>query len=95
MSAGFILLAAFFIAIPVFVKYFLAFETREMLDTLKQQDREVQNLFYELQALEQERAVLRRAIHQIENQRMRVQTRKSISEESLGRMRLHHVGAAG
>ena len=95
MSAGFILLAAFFIAIPVFVKYFLAFETREMLDTLKQQDREVQNLFYELQALEQERAVLRRAIHQIENQRMRVQTRKSISEESLGRMRLYTVGAAG
>lgn len=83
METKAILLAATFLAIPIFVKYLLAFETRSMLEALKHREREVRLLTAQLQALEQEHRVVQRATVQVQTQRRRAQTQRGMAEERL------------
>ena len=90
MSTHIVIIAALFLAIPISIKYLLAFETRNLVESLKAQEKEVKFLSAQFQALEQERQVLRKAVNQIESQCRRARTRRSLVEEALGRMR--HLG---
>ena len=83
METKAILLAAAFLAVPISVKYLLAFEVRNMLEILRNQEKEVRVLSAQLQALEQERRVVQRATAQIQTQRRRVQAQRSVAEERL------------
>jgi hypothetical protein len=86
METKAILLAAAFLAVPISIKYLLAFEARNMLDALKHREKEVRLLTAQLQALEQEHRVVQRATVQIQTQRRRAQTQRGMAEE-----RLEHV----
>ena len=88
MSIEHVVLAAGFLAIPVCVKYFLAFETRSLLENLKEQEEEVRYLSAQWRALERERQVLRRAVNQVASQHRQAQTRRGLIEE-----RLEHLSA--
>lgn len=81
METTAILLAVVFLAVPISVKYLLAFEVRDMLETLKSQEKEVRVLTAQLRALEQERRVVERATAQVQTQRRRAQTQRSLAEE--------------
>jgi len=83
----FILLSAFFLAIPVSIKYAIAFQTRGMLDQLRQQERLVQLLSLQLDAMESEKTVMRRALAQVGTQRRQAQNRRLTQEERLTQMR--------
>lgn len=87
MSSGLILLAAFFIAIPIAVKYALAFETKNLLDQLKKQEGEVKYMAAQLHALEREKIVTRRAMRHVRGQHQQAQVRRSMIEEKLERTR--------
>jgi len=86
-EVGFILLSAFFLAIPVGVKYLLAFQTKILVETLKKQEREVQRLAAQLEVVEREKVVMGRAVRQVENQRRQAHTRRERVEEELERTR--------
>ncbi|MGY8824335.1 MAG: hypothetical protein ACKVJG_10440 [Candidatus Latescibacterota bacterium] len=83
----FILLSAFFLAIPVAIKYAIAFQTRGMLDQLRQQERLVHLLSLQLDAMESEKTVIRRALAQVGTQRRQAQNRRLTQEERLTQMR--------
>ena len=72
-----ILLAAFFLAISVGIKYLLAFETRGMMKILYEQEGEVRYLEAQLESLERERLVVSRALNQVKDQRRWVDVRRS------------------
>jgi FtsZ-binding cell division protein ZapB len=89
METKAILLAAAILAVPISVKYLLAFEVRTMLDVLRQQEREVRLLTAQLRALEQEKATVRRAAAQVETQRRRARAQRSLVQERLGHVLGH------
>ena len=86
MSTGTILLIALLLAIPISVKYLLAFEARNLLERLRDQEDEVKYLSAQWRALERERLVMRRAVNQVEGQRRQAQTRRGMVAEKLGQM---------
>lgn len=86
-EVAFILLSAFFLAIPVSIKYAIAFQTRGMLDQLRNQERMVHMLSLQLDAMESERTVVRRALAQVDTQRRQAQNRRLTQEDRLGQMR--------
>ncbi len=86
-EVGFILLSALLLLVPIGIKYLLAFRTRHLVDTLKQQERKVQLLAAQLEAIKQESIVTGRAVRQMNNQRGQAQTRRAMIEEELGRVR--------
>ncbi len=86
-EVGFILLSALLLGVPIGVKYLLAFQTRHLVDTLKRQERKVQLLSAQLEAIKQESIVTGRAVRQMNNQRCQAQTRRAMIEEELGRVR--------
>ena len=86
-EVAFILLSAFFLAIPVSIKYAIAFQTRGMLDKLRNQERMVHLLSLQLDAMESERTVVRRALAQVDTQRRQAQNRRLTQEDRLGQMR--------
>ena len=90
MGIEHVVLAAGFLAIPVCVKYLLAFETRSLLENLKEQEEEVRYLSAQWRALERERQVLRRAVNQVANHHRQAQTRRGLIEE-----RLEHLHRSG
>ena len=69
MSIGHILLAAALFAIPVLLKYFLAFEMRTLVESLRSREEEVRRLSAQWRSLERERLVMRRAINQVRTQK--------------------------
>ena len=75
MSIGFILLIAFLLAIPILIKYFLAFETKSLLDNLRECEEEVKYLSAQWRALEREQLVMRRAISQVSSQKRSARNR--------------------
>ena len=77
-EVGFILLSALFLAVPVSIKYLLAFQMRHMVTVLKRQEREVEQLAMYLEAIEQESLVTRRAMRQVEGQRRQAQARQPV-----------------
>jgi hypothetical protein len=86
-EVGFILLSALFLAVPVSIKYLLAFQMRHMVTVLKRQEREVQQLAMYLEAIEHESLVTRRAVRQVEGQRRQAQARRELIEDKLDRVR--------
>ncbi len=78
-----IFLAAFFLAIPVGIKYLLAFETRGMMKILYEQEGEVRYLEAQLESLERERLVVSRALNQVKDQRRWVDVRRSSKVQEL------------
>ena len=84
METKAVLLVAAFLAVPISIKYLLAFETRSMLEALKHREKEVRLLTAQLQALEQEYRVVQRATVQIQTQRRRAHTQRGMAEERLG-----------
>lgn len=86
MSTQITLIAALLLAVPILVKYLLAFQLRQLLDQLKARDREVRGLLAQLQALRQEHLAVRKAKMQVEQQHQRAQVRRSLIEERLGQV---------
>ena len=86
MSAGVILLVGLFLALPVFVKYLLSFETRSLLESLREQEEHVRQLSAQWRALEREHRVVRRAVSQVSNQHRHVRTRRGLAAEKLERV---------
>ncbi len=86
-EVAFILLSAFFLAIPVSIKYVIAFQARGMVDQLREQERMVHMLSLQLDAMESEKVVLRRALAQVGTQRRQAQNRRLTQEDRLGQMR--------
>ncbi len=83
MSTQITLIAALLLAVPIFVKYLLAFQLRQLLEVLKAKDREVRSLLSQLQALRQEQLVVRKARMRVQQQHQRAQVRRSLVEERL------------
>lgn len=86
MSAGVILLIGLFLALPIFVKYLLSFETRSLLEDLHEQEDQVRHLSAQWRALEREHRVVRRAVSQVSNQHRHVRTRRGLAAEKLERV---------
>jgi hypothetical protein len=93
MSIGVILLTAFLLAIPIFIKYFLAFETKNLLDNLKECEEEVKYLSAQWRAMERERLVMRRAINQVSSQERSARTRRERLEHVQFAMSAETMGA--
>jgi hypothetical protein len=86
-DAGFILLSALFLAVPVSVKYLLAFQTRTLVEALRLREREVQLLVARLQATEQECRVVGRAVRHVAIQRRQAHDRRELMSERLDYVR--------
>ena len=82
----FILLSAFFLAIPVVIKYTIAFQTRGMVSQLRNQERLVHTLSLQLEGVQSEKLAVRRALSQVHAQRRQANARRQMQEEQL-----HHV----
>jgi len=91
MSVQAILLASLFLAIPISLKYLLAFETRDIVVQLKRQERQVNALAARLIALDREREVVGGALVQVREQSRWAETRTRLAEEDLVRVRSHRV----
>ena len=88
MSAvGFILLSAFFLAVPVVIKYTIAFQTRSMLGQLRNQERSVHALSLRLEGMQSEKMAVRRALTQVHAQRRQADVRRQLQEEQLQHVR--------
>ena len=83
MSTQITLIAALLLALPILVKYLLAFQLRQLQEALKAKDREVRSLLAQLQALRQEQIVVRKARLRVQQQHQRAQVRRSLIEERL------------
>ncbi|MEW6755061.1 MAG: hypothetical protein AB1505_29375 [Candidatus Latescibacterota bacterium] len=83
----FILLSAGLLCVPVTVKYCLAFRTRQLVDALRRQERKLQALEAQLEALEQESLVTGRALRQVEGLRRQAEARRGLAEERLRQCR--------
>ena len=81
-----ILLAGFFLAIPIGIKYLLAFETRGLMKVLCEQEGEVRYLEAQLESLERERLVVKRAMSQVNDQRRWVDIRRDSKAQELEQM---------
>ena len=81
-----ILLAAFFLAIPIGIKYLLAFETRGLMKVFYEQEGEVRYLETQLESLERERLVVKRAMSQVHEQRRWVDIRRDSKARELEQM---------
>jgi F0F1-type ATP synthase membrane subunit b/b' len=88
MTTEITLIAALLLALPILVKYLLAFQLRKLLELLKARDREVRALLAQLQALRQEALAVRQARRRVEQQHQRAQVRRSLIEERLGQMQV-------
>ncbi len=86
-EVGFILLSALFLAIPVVIKYAIAFQVRGLLDHVRSQERLVHSLSIQLDGLESEKVVVRRALSQVRSQRTHAVVRRQQEEERLLRVR--------
>mgnify|MGYP003334709114 CR=1 FL=1 len=86
-EVGFILLSALFLAVPVVIKYAIAFQVRGLLDHVRSQERLVHALSIQLDGLESEKVVVRRALSQVRSQRTQAAVRRQQEEERLQRVR--------
>ena len=75
-ETGFVLFSAFLLAVPVSIKYLLAFQTRHLVGILKRREREVQQLAAQLEAMERESLVVSRAVRQVDGQRHQARVRR-------------------
>ena len=82
-EATFILLSALLLAVPVTIKYTLAFRTRKLVGELRRRERDVQRLRARVEAVEQEAVVVARAVRQVDTQRRHAGARKAMVEDRL------------
>ena len=87
-DVAFILLSAFFLAVPVVIKYTIAFQTRSMLSQLRNQERSVHALSLQLEGMQSEKMAVRRALTQVHAQRRQADVRRQLQEEQLQHVRL-------
>ncbi len=85
MSAGFVLLAALFLAVPITAKYVTSFQIRTLMDALKRRERDIDMMYARLDGIEQEREVIERAVLQVYEQRRWSATRRDLMSEELQR----------
>lgn len=86
-DVAFILLSAFFLAVPVVIKYTIAFQTRGMLSHLRSQERLVHALSLQLEGIQSEKVAVRRALTQVYAQRRQADVRRQVQEEKLQHVR--------
>ena len=86
-DVAFILLSAFFLAVPVVIKYTIAFQTRSMLSQLRNQERSVHALSLQLEGMQSEKMAVRRALTQVYAQRRQADVRRQLQEEQLKHVR--------
>ena len=86
-DVAFILLSAFFLAVPVVIKYTIAFQTRSMLGQLRNQERSVHALSLQLEGMQSEKTAVRRALTQVHAQRRQADARRQLQEEQLQHVR--------
>jgi ABC-type phosphate transport system auxiliary subunit len=79
----FIWSSAFFLSLPVIVKYMLAFKGRSLYVELRQQERDVDTLAYRLESIERETSAINRAFAHVEIQRRNAQVRCEMRQEQL------------
>ena len=91
MSVGVIFLVAILLAIPILIKYFLAFETKSLLDNLKECEEEVKYLSAQWHALEREHLVMRRAINQVSSQKRSARNRREQLEQAQQAMGVEEI----
>lgn len=87
MSVEIVFLCAFFISIPIGVRYFLAFKMRALIEEIQHKEKQVKLLLAELKAIKREREIVRKARHQIETQRHWAQTRLGMARDDLHQAR--------
>jgi len=78
MSAGFVVLAALFLAVPITAKYVTSFQIRTLMDGLRRREREIDLMYNQLDGLDQEREVIERAVMQVYEQRRWATTRRDL-----------------
>ena len=88
MDADYLFLSAAMLAIPMSMKYLLAFEIRKKVAVLRARERHVEAMANRLEALEREQDVVHGALVQVEDQRRWAQTRRGMIEEELRRIRV-------
>lgn len=89
----FILLSAALLTVPVTVKYCLALATRQLVEAARRHERDLRALTAQLEALEREDLVTRRALRQVQGLRRQAEARRGLAEERL-RACQHAPGAA-
>ena len=85
-EVNFILLSAFFLSVPLGIKYWIAFQTRHLLDHLKVRERQVELLAAQDEALESQTLVMRRAVEQVGSQCRQAQIRRERLEKKMAQM---------
>lgn len=85
-EVNFILLSALFLSVPLGVKYWIAFQTRHLLDELRSREREVELLAAQAKALDSQKLVMRRAVHQVSSQERQAQVRREILSDKIAAM---------
>ena len=88
MGADYLFLSAAMLAIPMSMKYLLAFEIRKKVAVLRARERHVESMANRLEALEREQGVVHGALVQVEDQRRWAQTRQGRIEDELSRVRV-------
>ena len=86
MGADYLIMSAVMLAIPMSMKYLLAFEIRKKVAVLRARERQVEAMANRLEALEREQGVVHGALVQVEDQRRWAQTRRGMIEEELSRI---------
>ena len=85
-EANFILLSALFLSVPLGIKYWIAFQTRHLLDEFRAREREVELLAAEATALDSQKLVMRRAVHQVSSQGRQVNVRREVLADKIAAM---------
>ena len=88
MGADYLFLSAVMLAIPMSMKYLLAFQIRKKVAVLRARERHAEAMANRLEALEREQDVVHGALVQVEDQRRWAQTRRGMIEEELRRIRV-------
>ena len=82
-EVNFILLSALFLSLPLGIKYWIAFQTRHLLDDLRAREMEVSLLSAQAEALDSQKVVMRRAVNQITSQGRQAHVRRELLSEKI------------
>ena len=85
-EANFILLSALFLSVPLGIKYWIAFQTRHLLDDFRAREREVELLVAAATALDSQQLVMRRAVHQVSSRGRQVNVRREVLADKIAAM---------
>ena len=86
-EVNFILLSALFLSVPLGIKYWIAFQTRHLLDDLKAREKEVALLVAQADALDSQKMVMRRAVNQVQSLGRQATARRDLLNDRIAQMR--------